>query len=245
MQKDPDIINIIVDEGLDEAEDTPAASKATMAAKISKLSVITDFFKKLFKNLSPEFIKISCMICAGIILISLGLGFIIPKSDNAVSKSLEALRRSNKSYLSAKNDYDTVSSELAKLNKELEDKQQSMNDIDKTQSSLDKITQENDELSKEAEALQNEVDTKQQTLDSLEKSSESYDKTSIVWSSGTYTAGKNISPGKYTVTGSGSIVISNSGNARVNTKLKSDGASYTLLDGDIIKIDGNAKFVSE
>ncbi len=248
MQKDPDVINIIVDETeeTEAIEDIKKENKSAVFLVVLKniLCAIADFFRGLFKDISPSFIKISSMICAGIIFVALGLGFIIPKSDSALSSSLENLRETDTSYLNAKGEYDSISKEILSLTKELETKQENMNNMDKTQDSLDKIIQENDSLSKEKETLQNEINSKQRTLDNLEKST-STEKSSIMWSSGTYKVGKNIAEGKYTVTGTGSIVIANSGNARVNTRLKSDGASYTLLDGDTIKIDGSAKFIPE
>lgn len=246
MQKDADIINIIVNE-TNESESAKNENKTSFVFGTLKnaLHKIKCFICNFFDGISPLFIKLSCMICVGIIFISLGLGFIIPKTDTVLSNSLEKLHRTDQSYLSAKNEYDNAEKEISALTKELETKQENMNKMDKTQDSLDKITQENDSLSKEKENIQNDVDAKQRTLDNLEQAVSSSEKSSVVLSSGTYKAGKNIATGKYTVTGTGSIVISNSGSARVNTRLKSEGASYTILDDDTIKIDGNAKFIPE
>jgi hypothetical protein len=271
LQKDPDIINIIVDDlpdtdsPLDEVSDLTSSETAETTSTSSDneennekskdnvlkaaLKTVTGCIKKGFHavvgDTSPAFIKISCIICIGIIFIAAGIGFLIPKSDDTVTAKLAYLRETDKTYLDAKNDNDSLTAEISSLNNELYEKQQSMNDVTQSQESLDNIKQENDDLKNQVDTLQSEVDTKQRTLDSIKASDSSDSSASVALTSGTYTVGKNIKAGSYNVTGSGSIVISSSGSARVNTKLKSDGASYTLSDGDIIKIDGSAKFIAE
>ncbi len=54
---------------------------------------------------------------------------------------------------------------------------------------------------------------------------------------------KNIKAGKYTIMGSGSIAISSSGKARVNSNLTADGKDYVLNDDETIKIKGKAQFI--
>ena len=107
------------------------------------------------------------------------------------------------------------------------------------------ISESNDALQKEKDTLRDEVRKKQSTLAGLESSVSSQTKKIITWSSGRYNVGKDIAPGTYTVTGTGSISIGNSGKSLANKNLKSDGEAFTLNDGDVIQIDGNAKFVPQ
>ena len=53
----------------------------------------------------------------------------------------------------------------------------------------------------------------------------------------------SIKAGKYTIMGSGSIAISLSGKARVNSNLTADGKDYVLNDDETIKIKGKAQFI--
>ncbi len=238
MDKDPDIIKVIVD-------DIPEGGEAVSYDDSSEIS--QGIFTRLsnFFGISRGLTAVFCVLFAAIICGSAVLGYLFPKGDETVSRSLDSMRNTDKTYLKIKSDNEAIEKEISSLSKQADEIQQSINDMDKTQDSIDSISQENNNLEKQAENLQNEIQTKQKTLESLEKSAQKNTTSSVVWASGTYTVGKNISAGKYTVTGSGSIVISTSGSARVNTKLKSEGEEYTLSDGDIIKIDGNAKFVSE
>ena len=107
----------------------------------------------------------------------------------------------------------------------------------------EKINDENDKLEKEKEELQNTVNTKQSTLDSLNNQVSSTSQSTLTLTSGTYTVGENIKAGKYTIMGSGSIAISSSGKARVNSNLTADGKDYVLNDDETIKIKGKAQFI--
>ena len=112
--------------------------------------------------------------------------------------------------------------------------------ITRLSSSLDENT---DKLEKEKEELQNTVNTKQSTLDSLNNQASSTSQSTLTLTSGTYAVGENIKAGKYTIMGSGSIAISSSGKARVNSNLTADGKDYVLNDDETIKIKGKAQFI--
>jgi predicted nuclease with TOPRIM domain len=178
-------------------------------------------------------------------LLALFLGIYVPKSTASVEKQLSSLRASDKTYIEKKSEYDALVSEEEQLSSHIEQTNDELEKFEKTQDNLDKLSQKNIQLQSEKEQLQNEIASKQSKLSSLESSVNAYSRSSVTWSSGKYTVGTNIAAGTYIITGTGSIAISNSGTARVNKSLKSDGEVFTLNDGDIIKIDGNAKLVSE
>ena len=210
MEKDKDIIEVIIDE-------QPTNNKKIKFA----------YWDNLAKDLSPLFIKVSSAICIMIVLGVFFVGFFIPKNDNKITKRLEKLQNTNSEYITAQNNYSSLSDEINTT----------------SQNGLEKINDENDKLEKEKEELQNTVNTKQSTLDSLNNQVSSTSQSTLTLTSGTYAVGENIKAGKYTIMGSGSIAISSSGKARVNSNLTADGKDYVLNDDETIKIKGKAQFI--
>lgn len=226
MEKDKDIIEVIIDE-------QPTNNKKFKFA----------YWDNLEKDLSPLFIKLSSAVCIAIVLGVFFVGFFMPKSDSKISKRLDELQNTNSEYVTAQNNYSSLSDEINTLNSDLADKQKSYEEFTTSQNGLEKINDENDKLEKEKEELQNTVNSKQSTLDSLNNQVSSTSQSTLTLTSGTYTVGENIKAGKYTIMGSGSIAISSSGKARVNSNLTADGKDYTLNDGETIKIKGKAQFI--
>ena len=215
MEKDKDIIEVIIDE-------QPTNNKKIKFA----------YWDNLAKDLSPLFIKVSSAICIVIVLGVFFVGFFIPKSDNKITKRLEKLQN-----------YSSLSDEINTLNSDLADKKKNYEEFTTSQNGLEKINDENDKLEKEKEELQNTVNTKQSTLDSLNNQASSTSQSTLTLTSGTYAVGENIKAGKYTIMGSGSIAISSLGKARVNSNLTADGKDYVLNDDETIKIKGKAQFI--
>ncbi len=232
MEKDEDIIEIIVDD-----------SQSVSDKKHVNLYNVKAFFSGL--RALPLFVKLYILVIAAITVIAVTAGIFTPKSNSAIDRRLNALRTSDKAYLEKQAEYQGIQSETEQQKKHIEEKQAELERLNNSQDNLDKLSQKNSELEDEKKQLQDEVNLKQKTLNALDISLDSYIRSSITLSSGRYTVGENISEGKYTITGTGSIVVSNSGTARINKPLKSDGESLTLKNGDIVKIDGNAKLVLE
>ncbi|MCD8181379.1 MAG: hypothetical protein LUF26_07875 [Firmicutes bacterium] len=255
MEKD--IIEAIVDEentlsdnGTEE-ENIPDENSSDERGGENEIPVLSiksrlfSFWNKLPNDLSPRFVRVSAPICALIVIAALTAGIFIPKSDGAVSKALASLRESDSEYIAVKENSDSVLSEVESLNTTLAEDQAELEEFTQSQDNLEKLADKIEELTAEKESLQGELSSKQSELSSLSASVSAQSTKTITWASGTYTVGKNIAAGTYTVTGSGSIAISNSGKSRVNKSLKSDGETFALSDGDVIKIDGNAKFIPE
>ena len=72
MEKDKDIIEVIIDE-------QPTNNKKIKFA----------YWDNLAKDLSPLFIKVSSAVCIMIVLGVFFVGFFIPKNDNKITKRLE------------------------------------------------------------------------------------------------------------------------------------------------------------
>ena len=189
-------------------------------------------------------VKILCAVCAAVLIMSVILGLTLPDSA-AVSRRLESMRGKDKTYTEVKKNNEAAQKALDNAVQELEDKQNELKELDKAQESLDKITESNNALEEEKKSLETEIATKQSELNSLNISVTDKTKKTVTWSSGRYTVGENIAAGRYTVMGSGSISIGNSGKSIANKHLKSDGEVFNLNNGDVIQIDGNAKFVPE
>lgn len=165
------------------------------------------------------------------------------KTITTTTKRLEKLQNTNSEYITAQNNYSSLSDEINTLNSDLADKKKNYEEFTTSQNGLEKINDENDKLEKEKEELQNTVNTKQSTLDSLNNQVSSTSQSTLTLTSGTYAVGENIKAGKYTIMGSGSIAISSSGKARVNSNLTADGKDYVLNDDETIKIKGKAQFI--
>lgn len=230
MEKDKDIIEIIVDE-------KPSDKRRVNLSALKKL------FSQL--NIPPLYIKLYAASLSVLIFAAFTTGILVPKSINVIDRRLNSLHSSDKTYLEKQTAYDEAQNEEKRLQTSHDQKKAELEKLNNAQNNLDKLSQKNSELENEKNELQDEVNLKQKTLNALDISLNSQIRSSVTLSSGRYTVGENISEGKYTIMGTGSIVISTSGTARVNKALKSDGESFTLKNGDIIKIDGSAKLTLE
>ena len=98
MEKDKDIIEVIIDE-------QPTNNKKIKFA----------YWDNLAKDLSPLFIKVSSAVCIMIVLGVFFVGFFIPKNDNKITKRLEKLQNTNSEYITAQNNYSSLSDEINTL----------------------------------------------------------------------------------------------------------------------------------
>lgn len=202
-------------------------------------------FKNLEKDLSSRFIKISCLICAAVLFAAFALGYITPGSDSAISKRLDSMHTKNKLYVQTKKNYDEALEKKKDASEQLELKHTESDELAQSRDGLRKLSESNSALEEEKKVLSDEVEKKQSELDTLNASVTEKTKKTVTWSSGRYSVGENIAAGNYTVTGSGSISVGNSGKSIVNKTLNSSGESIALNNGDVIQIDGTAKFVPE
>ncbi|MBQ8300979.1 MAG: hypothetical protein IJX57_03350 [Clostridia bacterium] len=230
MEKDKDIIEIIVDE---------------TDNSFSGAGKLRNYIAGLENDLSPLFIKVSCSVCVFILIASATVGVFVPKSEKAISDRLLAMQNSDKKYLEAKSTYDTASNSVKDLEKSLEEKQKTLDEFNNSQNNLDKIITDTETLTQKRDELKKQAETKRATLAQAEATISADRTKTVTLISGEYTVGENIAVGKYNVLGSGSIAISRNGKSIANKSLKSDGESFTLNSGDKIVISGNAKFIPE
>lgn len=201
------------------------------------------YIKSLPQDLSPRFVRMSAVIgAAAAVCVILG-AMVIPKSDGARAKGLLLLERKDAAYTAAKSEYDSVKSEYDSLLEELNAKKTELEEFKNANGSLDKITESNAELEKKKQELNDEVYVKQTTLDAMKAEVNARRTKIVTLSSGYYDVGADIAAGTYTVTGSGSIAIANSGKSIANKLLKAEGESFSLKAGDRVQIEGSAKFI--
>lgn len=201
-------------------------------------------FYSIFEGVSPRLIKVSAIIGATVIILSLTAGYFLHKSDDMVTAYFEKLQKHDKLYLSAKEENNAAAAELKKLSKALQEKQKETENVQASQSNLGKMKSEHEALTAQYEALQKEIADKEKKLASVTDALDSA-RVNVTLSDGTFTVGEQIVSGKYKVTGSGNIVISHSGTPRVNETLTADGKNYELNHGDVLRIKGQARFAPE
>lgn len=190
--------------------------------------------------------RIIAVLTAAVVIAALFFaGFFIPKPISAINMRLDAYEKKDKAYLEALTAYNDMKKEVEELNEELSSGQTELEKFNSSRDSLDRITEKISELEAQKEQLQNEINSKRAVLDALTPKTVAAANSTVTLSSGRYTVGENVMAGGYMVTGTGSIVISTDGKARVNKALKSDGEQFALSDGDIVKIDGSARLTRE
>ncbi|MCH5209676.1 MAG: hypothetical protein J1F01_01795 [Oscillospiraceae bacterium] len=209
--------------------------------KLSK----NNHFRNLKKDLSSRFVKISCLIYAAVLFAAFTFGYVTPGSDSAISKRLDSMHTKNKLYVQTKKNYDEALEKKKDASEQLGHKQRDLDKLTQSQDGLRKLSESNSALEEEKNTLREEVEKKQSELETLNLSVAEKTKKTVTWSSGRYSVGENIASGNYTVTGSGSISIGNSGKSIINKALNSSGDNIALNNGDVIQIDGTAKFVPE
>lgn len=241
MEKDKDIIEIIVDDDTENIKENPTPD-----------NVKSGFFynaKNFMKDIPPSFVKISCAAASVIVLVSIILGIAVPKSDNTLSKHLASLHQRNSAYLAAKETNDNALLEKESALSRLDDKQKELEEFHNSQDNLDKVTEINKAMQEEINSLKSEITKKENTLTDLESSIVSQKQKTLTLSAGKYTVGsdgsKDIAAGKYNITGSGSISIGQGGKAVANKTLSSSGEVFTLNDGDSVLINGKAKLIPQ
>lgn len=230
MEKDKDIIEIIVDE-------TPVSFFG-----VNKLK---NYISCLDNDLSPLFIKVSCILCAVILAAVTVVGTLIPKSEKAISDRMLAMQNSDKKYLEAKSKYDTASNDAKELEQSLEENQKTLSKFNSSQNNLEKIITDTDNLTTKRDELKSQIETKKTSIAEMDATINASKTKTVTLISGEYKVGENIAEGTYNVIGNGSIAISRKGKSIANKPLKSDGESFTLNSGDKIVISGNAKFIPE
>lgn len=242
-----DINNLITEEVYDltnEETESESTVKRTIISD-SDIPIDSEYLSNTNKNkkLSIILSATPVLIAAIVSVAAYRSGYIEPKSDSAVDNRYVELSNNSTEYNSLLSQVSELGVDIDDLTHERDSKQSEYNALlayrsgeSSTENELSDLQNQLDELTKSNEEKQAQIDSL--TADIAEKAS-----TIMNLTPGIYTVGENIIAGKYTVTGSGSIMVSSSkGSMKLNTILKAEPTEITLDDGDKIQLDTRAKF---
>lgn len=194
--------------------------------------------------------KWSLLYCMLVLLAAMIALFIVYAAGNSGEKREDIVEAEYKTQLAESSKYNDLKKSVSAIKEEIEDLTKTR---DEKQAVYDALTDYElrssdaddrlDELQKRLDDLNDEIEEKQKKLDKLNEDKKTPSIVNLIPGRYSVGEGKNIAAGKYSVTGSGSIVVSaSSGSAKLNSVLGTEGIVITLDEGDIIKLDTNAKF---
>lgn len=255
-----------------DEEKTESAEKPKKTLNGEKISAFLDILSDKTKSVL-EFLKKQCVrfyefimpkikdilsdrkkrsvlyvVCAFVAggLIGMITGFIIPKNADKVAAITEKLQDRNEVYGELAEDNDRLNEKVDELYDERAERKAELNAIIDYESMRDETADKYDELSARLDEVQAEIASKQEEADKLNTEIALSGNGEITLTPGIYTVGKHIAVGEYSVTGKGSLLVSDSENKlRINTKLSSAGYKCGLSEGDTIKLETSAKFNPE
>lgn len=168
--------------------------------------------------------------------------YISPKDDDALNIAADGLRQAD-DYKTIKEEFDNLSAEVDALRTDVETKKE---DIEKI-ADYENTRAELREAIKNKQAELDELNTanaqKQAEIDSLNTGITEKSGGVKELSPGKYTVGSEIAPGKYSVVGTGKMVVSSSDSVnKFNKVLTSTPVEITLETGDKITLEASVKF---
>ena len=192
---------------------------------------------------SKMFFIISAAVALSVLLSVFFAGILSYKDEEDINYRFSHIQTSSKKYSNAQERINLVNDEITALEDEIAEKQAELNTITEYESNTGTIKSKQNSLSAELKELQNTVKNKEKVLSDLENSIKKKMPSIITLTPGLYTVGENLFSGSYNAVGDGSIVVSSAnGGAILNTSLTSDAVSFTLEDGNIVKLETKAVF---
>lgn len=171
------------------------------------------------------------------------IGLLIPKSDTRIAEITKQLEEESESFQKALSDNERLSEDVDELYDKRAEKKAELNNITDYEEARDLAKSEFDELLLQFDELQTQITEKKDEIAKLDALIKNSGGGEIILTPGMYTAGKHIAAGSYSVTGNGSLLVSDSQNKlKINTKLTASDFTCPLSDGDIIKLETEAKF---
>lgn len=208
-----------------------------------KENIEDDTFLTEEKQNSKMFFIVSAAIAAAVLLSVFFAGILSYKDEEDVNYKFSHMQTSSKKYANAQERINLINEEITELEDEIAEKQTELNTITEYESNTGEIKSKQNVLNANLKELQNTEKNKEKQLSDLESSVKSKIPTMITLTPGLYTVGENLISGNYNAVGDGAIVVSSaSGGAKINTSLNSDAISFTLENGDIIKLETKAVF---
>jgi DNA repair ATPase RecN len=203
--------------------------------------LLTTKTRSNFSEINGSYIALTLILTAFVCAIVFITGFNV-KSDSA-DAVYDKLILNDSKYNQLIESIDTINTDIDSLTKARDDKQAEYDALMNYDARSDEIADQISALEKELDELKSSNSSKQEEITKLTGSIETKTASIVMLSPGIYTVGDNIAAGKYSATGSGSVLISTSdGAVKLNTVLSADGTEVTLNDGDKIQLDTRAKF---
>lgn len=205
-----------------------------------------DIIDKLAKNSQDKrvfYITLVSVAAAFVIMVGALTGFLLPGDTKLISEKEELLKTSNQRYIEASNENTKLGNRVDELSETKEEVSSELNQINNYETSKNSSEQDINDVYGQLQELQKQIDEKQSKIDELDGKIRDIGG-KVTLSPGIYTVGKHISAGEYSVTGNGSMLVSDSQNKlKVNTRL-TENENYTcrLSEGDIIKLETKAEF---
>lgn len=189
------------------------------------------------------FFIISAAVALSVLLSVFFAGILSYKSEEDINYRFSRIQTTSKKYSRAQEKINLTNDEITALEDEIAEKQSELNTITEYESNTGTIKSKQSALDSELKELNSSVKNKEKVLSDLENSVSRKIPSMVTLTPGLYTVGENLFSGNYNAMGDGAIVVSSSnGGAKINTTLTSDAVSFTLDDGDIVKLGTKAVF---
>jgi hypothetical protein len=194
------------------------------------------------KKRSVIIYSLTALFCAVIIIISYLITIFTPGDEIKINDAAKKMRL-EKGYTEIKSQHESLVYELGKTRTEAEEKKkkaESVADYENTKSALRTQIEEKKSI---LASLSSQLSEKEQQIASLDSTISQKNINPISLPPGKYTVGKNILPGKYSISGSGKFMVaSKDSTSKVNTVLGATPFETTLEKGDIIKLETTVRF---
>lgn len=185
---------------------------------------------------------ITAAVCALIIGGAFFAAYIVPKDDDALNAAADELRQAE-DYKTIKDEFDSLSTEVDTLRTDVETKKENIEKIADYENTRAELREAIKNKQAELDELNTSNAQKQAEINSLNTGITEKSGGVKELSPGKYTVGSEIAPGKYSVVGTGKMVISSSDSVnKFNKVLTSTPVEITLETGDKITIDASVKF---
>lgn len=189
------------------------------------------------------FYILSAAIAFSVLLSVFLAGILCYKNEEDVNFRFSHIQTTSNKYSNAQEKINLVNEEISVLEDELTETQSELNTLTEYESNTGVIKSKQNVLKDELDDLNDTVTKKEKALSDIENSIKKKLPTMVTLTPGLYTVGENLFSGNYSAVGDGAILISSSsGSAIVNTTLTSEEVSFTLNDGDIVKLGTKAVF---
>lgn len=189
------------------------------------------------------FYILSAAIAFSVLLSVFLTGILCYKNEEDINFKFSHMQSTSSKYAGAQEKINLTNEEISVLEDELSEIRSELNTITEYESNTGVIKSKQNVLKTELDDLNSTITSKEKALSDIENSIRKKLPSMLTLTPGLYTVGENLLSGSYSAVGDGAIVVSSSaGSAIVNTMLTSEAASFTLNDGDIVKLGTKAVF---